>query len=143
MQVKPRVVLEWGPGMNTYLALAVGAVVHSVEHNPIWIPHLHSSSFIVHAIPLEDVEKYVMPLEDLSPVDVYFIDSGHRERCLLETSKHCRKDAIICLHDAQRERYHPYLRLFDYVKFLNRGFAVASFDERVLHFPMGDPRYPA
>jgi len=134
MRIRPKRVLEWGPGVNTYIALAAGATVEAVEHNKKWIPRLHTSRLTIHHIPLDDPE-YAKPVDDMNAYDMYFIDSGHREACLTEVWLACPAHAVVLLHDAQRERYHESLRLFRYVKFINVGLAIAGKFDFVLHFP--------
>lgn len=140
MQVQPRFVYEWGPGVNTYLALAAGATVVSVEHNPKWIPRLHAHSLTIDNIPMDD-PAYFNACHCHPVADIYFVDSGHRERCLESVRERIdkRPASIVVLHDAQRERYHPHLAAFPYVRFLNKGLAVAGLTDNVLHFPRALP----
>jgi len=132
---RPSWVFEWGPGLNTYMALASGAEVWSVEHNARWMPVIWSDKHHPLAIDL-GAARYTaiarqvasgLATPRIQPPNLWFIDSGHRERILeLIASTPSPRPAIVCLHDAQRERYHAALSRFRYVRFLNRGFAVAS-----------------
>ena len=133
MQVQPKIAVEWGPGVNTYILLAAGARVYSVEHNPKWIPPLYSSRFTVVQTPLSDPS--FTSAADFPVADLYFVDSGGRAQCILSSLECAEEHSMLMLHDAQREIYHKALAEWPYVRFLNRGLAIAGFTDRVLYFP--------
>lgn len=116
-------ILEWGPGKNTQIAKDLGHTVHSVEHNSrYW--YLAEGCDYLFAKPLESPE-YVKPCL-FDDYDVFFIDGRRRQSCLYNCFQSARSDALIFLHDANRKTYHETLGAFPYVKFINKGFAVAS-----------------
>ena len=118
--VQPDVVQEWGPGPNTSMALALGSTVHSFEHDPAYslssIGRLHC-----HCVGV-DTPEYTQAI----PADLYFVDGRRRADCIRSVRDKADGAAVLCLHDAQRIRYHEALARFDNVIFLTKGFAVAS-----------------
>ncbi|HJZ56407.1 MAG TPA: hypothetical protein VKE74_15690, partial [Gemmataceae bacterium] len=121
---KPRKVLEWGPGLNTRLALEAGAEVVSREFAPEWVPDLRHPKLTV------DLMDWRGPRwTDLGPdrdAELFFIDSRRRSDCLAAVLAQASPNSLVCLHDAQRRRYHPALAGFGYVSFVMPGFAIAS-----------------
>jgi hypothetical protein len=116
-EVKPKRVWEWGPGPNTSMALAIGAQVVSVEHQKRYaIPTIGNLISLVVGL---DSKEYT----SVMPVDLYFVDGRRRADCLTAIAR--ISGAVVCLHDAQRVRYHDALRLFPDVIFMTKGFAVA------------------
>lgn len=125
---RPRWVYEWGPGISTAMALGAGASVWAVEHDERYatqiapIPDVYTCDHI----ELDD-DAYVVP-QDLE-ADIYFVDGRRRAECVVNVALMAiGRRSILCLHDAQRERYQYALGHWKYVKFLTRGFAVASFE---------------
>lgn len=123
-------IYEWGPGKNTEIALKYNANVYSVEFDMKWLyktnNHLQTNIFITDYTSKEwsDISHY-------NDCDIYFIDSRKREICIESVYNNAKGEYIICLHDAQRQRYHKALSLFRYVYFFNRGFCFATNSERL------------
>jgi hypothetical protein len=118
--VKPKIVQEWGPGTNTRAALATGAVVYSVEHDEAY-RHPDMPKLIMSIVPLESMQ-YVTPIT----ADLYFVDGRRRAECLMMIAGAASPRAVVCLHDAQRARYHDALSLFPFVEFVTNGIAIAG-----------------
>jgi hypothetical protein len=121
---RPGKVFEWGPGPNTRLALEAGAEVVSREFDPKWVPDVRDPKLAV-----ELVEWAGPRWTDLGPdrdAEVFFVDSRRRSDCLAAVLDQAPAESLVCLHDAQRRRYHPALAAFGYVFFAEPGFAVAS-----------------
>ena len=127
---KPSSVLEWGPGLNTYLALLSGAFVYSIEQEIQFVPKTSSKNYKFLVTPIWSSEYIKLPKNFL--FDMFFVDSRRRSECIEFVYENCKYSDILCVHDAQRERYHISLRKFPYVKFLNRGFCLASKNKRIL-----------
>jgi hypothetical protein len=127
---RPRKVLEWGPGLNTRLALQAGAEVVSREFDPKWVPDCQHPR---HAVELVDWEgsRWPDPGSDRD-ADLFFIDSRRRSDCLDAVRVAAPPDSLVCLHDAQRRRYHAALARFGHVYFAAPGFAIASRSLRLL-----------
>lgn len=124
---RPRTVYEWGPGYSTMLAVGSGAVVQSVEHDQHFADMLPQSRgfHVCRVVPL-DSDEYIAA----QPAELYFVDGRRRAECIIKALE-CAKqqpsrEAVLCLHDAQRDRYHEALRQWTHVRFLLRGFAVAG-----------------
>ena len=124
--LKPKTVMEWGPGPNTQMALDTGASVTSVEHDRDWLPKGGHPKFACIWIP-EDHKDYARLW---SPAELYFVDGRRREECL-QGIRH-NSSGIVCLHDAQRRRYQDVLNKFKYVRHLIFGFAIASHSDKVV-----------
>jgi hypothetical protein len=129
--IRPETVVEWGPGPNTQIALDAGAHVLSIESERNWIPRGSHSRWTCALTPV-DGEWYVR-LHGAFDADVAFIDGRRRGECLDVCRIFLRPNAIVCLHDAQRKRYHHHLRAFGQVEFLSSGFAMASNEGDVKH----------
>lgn len=127
--LRPERVIEWGPGPNTQAALDAGAEVLSIEHDRAWMPKGSHPRWACVIAPL-DSEWYV-DLYGAFNADLAFVDGRRRQECVEMCVNVLRDDAIVCLHDAQRYRYHGALGVYDYVEFLSNGFAVASNDKRL------------
>lgn len=129
--VKPKRVFEWGPGLNTSLAIDSGAYVTTVDSMFRWVPRgLPDGMLSVHVVPVKSA--WYVKLYGESNADLFFVDGRRRSECLRLVRAACREDAVVCLHDAQRERYHEALRLFENVVFIERGLALASKSDAVL-----------
>ena len=136
--VRPAKVFEWGPGRNSEIAVAAGAFVVAVEHDPKYVPDLSPKVFTVNLVELHS-DAYV-DIEDHQDADMFFVDGRRRAACIRAVFEKANHQAFLCLHDAQRERYHEALRLFPYVRFLNVGFCVASYQASVLELPREEPK---
>ena len=135
--IKPVNVFEWGPGKNTDIALQTESLkkIVSVEQDKRWIPTISDSrSCIIYCS--QDSDFYVKGFENYwveNKFDLFFIDSRKRSECLETVYNYSLEhnlSTIVCLHDAQRERYRKALSKFRYVYFLHKGFAVATLCEK-------------
>lgn len=124
--LNPKKIFEWGPGLNTKLGLATPSVesIIAIEQDPKWIPEIEDSRFQVFTVP-EHEPNYVH-LQGHEDADIFFIDSRRRAECLDLVRMQASSQAVICLHDAQRHRYHEALAKFGAVKFFDVGFAIAT-----------------
>jgi len=129
--VHPRVVFEWGPGLNTTMALKTGATVCSMEHQARFMPRGIKTERFVPRLARADSAEYVQ-IVPYCHADVFFVDGRRRADCIRAARTVCTDRAVLCLHDAQRERYHEALRAFPNVLFMTRGFAVASISEALI-----------
>jgi len=117
--IRPWIVYEWGPGKNTQIALRSGARVTSVEHNLKFCPKPEPG--LVIKLTVLDIQY-----TKVEPADLYFVDGRMRAECLDRIKDLGSPSAVVCLHDAQRMRYHAALARFDRVVFLQKDFAVAG-----------------
>jgi len=126
----PTTVFEWGPGLNTMLALYTDSIqrIVSIEFDARWIKHYDERLASV-IVPIES-EMYTtfFGLED---IDLYFVDSRRRADCLLACFVNAKDEALICLHDAGRISYHSALSEFPHVHFFDAGFAVATKSSKI------------
>jgi hypothetical protein len=132
-ELKPKRILEWGPGENTLMGLRAGAHVYSIEQDPSYIPYISPTAPFQSAVHPVASPLYI-DLHGRNDADLYFVDSRRRLDCIRAARLHgTTPDRVLCLHDAQRLRYHAALREWHYVRFLELGFCVASMTERALH----------
>ncbi|MEH2130885.1 MAG: hypothetical protein V7K86_09555 [Nostoc sp.] len=124
--LQPQKIFEWGPGQNTILGLKTPSVksIVAIEQDPQWIPKIEDTRFEVLVIPEHD-PQYVH-LHGHEDADIFFIDSRRRAECLDLVRMQALPQAVVCLHDAQRYRYHQALAKYNTVKFLDLGFAIAT-----------------
>ena len=134
----PDQVFEWGPGLNTEQALALSTTrrVVSVEQDPKWIPEIKFQRQVI--IHLQDSSKMYtgrdMAMFGCLDFDLFFVDSRRRAECInavYDVVCPVNPEVVVCLHDAQRDRYHDALADFKYVHFFFHGLAAAtqSFDK--------------
>lgn len=139
--LQPRGVYEWGPGKNTQMALDMDCVqnVVSVEQEKRWIPDIHykRQTVLYMQTGSEYYTKGYPGMFESHLFDLFFVDSRRRAECIDAVYEYTRGGptlprthlpvpAVLCLHDAQRSRYHKALGRFEYVFFPHKGFAVAT-----------------
>jgi hypothetical protein len=123
-ELKPKRVLEWGPGRSTEIIHeeCPAAEITSIEHD--------------HGFYKKAVAKYVrfarieyLPFPSVGPTlydwwplkvgeksfDLIFVDGRRRTSCLLTARKCLTPGGLILLHDAERPHYRHVLDLFDVV----------------------------
>ena len=122
-KVNPTKIFEWGPGLNTELALLFTQNIVSVEDVKKWMPDrlLKGQAIIFTRI---DTEDYVQSVRHYADADIFFVDARRRSECLELVHKVKKPSAYVCLHDAQRGRYHNALSLYSEVEFPHKGFAI-------------------
>jgi len=67
----------------------------------------------------------------MHPSDLYFVDGRKRVLCMDCARENGPPDHVLCLHDAQRERYRGALDRYEHVLRLPGGFAVATNDKDI------------
>lgn len=130
-KLKPRNVLEWGPGRST-LMLAESlpdAEIFSVEHNPHWHERIEklaniyqSITTIYESITLEPGKagKYVTaPLYLDRKFDLIFIDGRMRTDCIAIARQMLNEHGVVLVHDANRTIYHQAFRFFGSADIVN------------------------
>ena len=129
--VKPRYVYEWGPGFSTGIAIGFCIPVIAVEHDKKYIPNIPFNDQL-HCIHAKmQSEQYVEPQTD---AELFLVDGRRRAECIRRVLRRYTDGTekpfspVLCLHDAQRTRYHKALREWPHVRFLARGFAVAALE---------------
>lgn len=129
---KPRWCQHYGPGLDPLMSLANGAeLVICHEGKP---EYAVENAGVEMRILDESTEEYV---RGMTGFDLYFVDGRRRAECLRSIRRVCRFDSVVCLHDASRRRYHEALSAWRYVRFLHKGFAVASDHPRILRLAHG------
>lgn len=130
-------VVEWGPGKNTEMAMLCGAQVLSIEHSKQWIPSfgdLMGNTVTYIYTPIESL--LYRDFSEMEDADLFFVDGLKRTQCLINIARRCKSEAVVCLHDAQREDYWEGLYKFRFVKFMEWSFAVASHSDKILDLPV-------
>lgn len=120
---KPKLILEWGPGVSTEIMMrhCPDAQIHTIEHDQKyfqqWRERFRDNSNIhVYFIPLD---KYaIMPLffRERGKFDFVFVDGRKRVACMQVALKVAKSGAIIMLHDSERPHYAEGKALFRIVE---------------------------
>ena len=119
-EIKPKNILEWGPGISTQLMEEVcpKATIYTFEHlkqySDYWKVLLKSTVFLV-----EDLDRYCKADNILfeTKFDLIFVDGRRRVDCLRTALKLIRDDGVVILHDAERNEYNEGIELFDKVEY--------------------------
>lgn len=110
---KATTVLEWGSGGSTIAMsrLMTSGVLYSYEHDISFYNRIKPklpSNVKYHLVSKDD---YV-----LAPKNIYYsvilVDGIEREKCLIRAREELLWD-ILLLHDAERERYKPWMDAFN------------------------------
>jgi predicted O-methyltransferase YrrM len=121
--VKPKKILEYGPGESTRLMRMIcpKSEIRTIEHDAkwfnVWIKELaDDKTHVVLAESPEDDrtsllwDKYV---EQRGMYDLIFIDGRERVKCLNWAKDHINPNGVVILHDAEREEYLSGIELFN------------------------------
>lgn len=119
---KPTKVLEWGPGVNTIMALNAGCEVWSIEHDKQYMPYFEENH---HQILADLDNNDYVKIPDIE-YDLFFVDGRRRAECIKKVYEKASDKALCCIHDAQRARYRDAINLFKYQKFFDNGFCLLS-----------------
>lgn len=135
-QIKPKEVLEWGPGRSTKVILANSPDVKilTIEHDAKYFKKVqgelgdHPNVEVVHrTISMKGGQStgYInYPIwrcmeeneSELKKYDLIFVDGRSRFDCLITAKIMLKKGGIIILHDAHRGNYLPPVRSFPHHK---------------------------
>ena len=126
-RLKPKRILEWGPGHSTRIMItkAPKAEIISYENEAKWF-HKRNREFgnkakiVLAEAPTEDRKqfawkKYTDPLVE-GKFDLIFVDGRERVRCMKTATKLLSKNGVLILHDANRGAYREGIALFDIVE---------------------------
>ena len=122
--LKPKRILEWGPGQSTKIMLHMcpDAQITCCEDSQKWFECYHGQfghrvRFIYVDAPDRDRtdarwDAYTNPAVK-GKFDLIFIDGRERAKCLHTAFKRLRPNGIVLLHDADRKHYQEGIRLFN------------------------------
>ena len=119
-QLKPKEILEWGPGQSTRIMLEhPDCVVWSVEHEWTWW-NKYDSEFNsnprvnLKLIKAEDGYDYA-PRSWGRKFKLIFVDGfcDMRVKCLQTARDLVTEDGVVLLHDSERVKYEEGKRLFE------------------------------
>jgi len=133
-RLRPRQILEWGPGESTVLMsdLLPDAKILSIEHDVIWYASVSKRlrnrpgvevAHVPHLLPYGGSAGYVTyPLRrllrtgsDLAVYDLIFVDGRSRCDCLTVAALLVAARGVVLLHDAERPNYRRGLSVFPVV----------------------------
>jgi predicted O-methyltransferase YrrM len=126
--LKPKRILEWGPGESTELMMKLcpDAEIISIEHNKVWFEKWkHLGCVNLKEAPESDRnnplwERYCWPegldIDNKGKFDLIFVDGRERVRCLKNSKAFISKDGVVILHDSERNEYKPGIELYDKVE---------------------------
>ena len=105
--IKPKRILEWGPGGSTAIMfnMCPGAEIITYEHRIEWfIPAVKKLARPNVYLRYATKEDYYDPGVH-GKFDLIFIDGWWRNECLLYALKVISDDGVVILHDCDRPRY--------------------------------------
>jgi predicted O-methyltransferase YrrM len=134
--IKPREVLEWGPGRSTGVILdntdaKILTIEHQqdyydkaqtefgdnpnveVVHRPLGIKPMQSLGYVNYPI-----YRLLKEGAELRKYDLIFVDGRSRFDCVIASRFMLREGGVVLLHDAHREIYLPAVESFPYCKVL-------------------------
>lgn len=129
LTLKPRRILEWGPGYSSQLMheCCPKAEIISIEHDEKWYNKAiekHGKYATIYLVPLNGKpSKYsTWPLlQKFDLFDLIFIDGRQRLSCLIVASQILNSSGRIILHDAKRLEYKPAIDVLKQLGFFVEG----------------------
>ncbi|MEN3940682.1 class I SAM-dependent methyltransferase [Prosthecobacter sp. SYSU 5D2] len=115
LKVKPKRILEWGPGLSTEIMLdhAPGAQVLSIEHHEGYYAKANQSLGervrLVHLRADIANSSYATFALDEGPFDLVFVDGRRRVECVMAALHVLSPGGVILLHDFCRLNYQRLL----------------------------------
>jgi len=132
--LKPKRILEWGPGESTIMMAkwCPEVQIYTVEHQQKWYDfwlgefitkNIHKRVKLLLYEGPEDERNdpewilYTQPLHLDCPVkfDLIFVDGRERVRCMEYAKKVLNSGGVVILHDAQREEYAKGIEMFEVI----------------------------
>lgn len=118
--LKPKVYVEWGPGVSTeFILKTTDLEVYAWESHPSWYKHLnkkYAEEKRVHlfqgrvGLALGHKEVYAnAPMLEFAfgSLDVMLVDGRHRADCMICAYHLLKDEGVAILHDAERRCYEP------------------------------------
>jgi len=124
-KVRPKRVLEWGPGYSTKLVHEVcpKAEIISIEHQLAWYekakieaPFAKLIHVPIQTLNTDQYSAYPMKYK-LGTFDVIFVDGVSRSACLITASLILNPKGVILLHDSKTANYQPAVRVLQKLGF--------------------------
>lgn len=127
-KIKPRYILEWGPGKSTSIMLEESnAHIISIEHQKKWYDHwrkLLSGKYTIILVEAPEENRkdpkwndYCNPIPSPTVMfDLIFVDGRERNRCLKYATTHLNPNGVVILHDSERPQYREGKELFETIK---------------------------
>ena len=122
--IKPRKILEWGPGPSTKTMReeCPNAKIITCEHDYKWFnkwlkefDNINITLLYLEG-PIEDRKDLLWNVYTNPPVegkfDLIFVDGRERVRCMRASLNLLSKNGVLLLHDANRRRYKKGVSLF-------------------------------
>jgi len=121
-KIKPKRILEWGPGISTKLMnvtcpnTEIISIEHQKKYYDEWKKKLSPTIDLrLREEPEEtEMETYVNPDVE-GKFDLIFVDGRNRVMCLKVAKTLVSKDGVVILHDAERTEYDEGIKLFDII----------------------------
>jgi len=108
----PKHILEWGPGESTRIMFECcpEAQIHSFESGYRWFEEASRKWKVVENVYIyyfKDLEQYITSPTQLGLMfDFVFVDGRQRVRCMNVAYDIMNVNAIIMLHDSERQAYN-------------------------------------
>lgn len=130
--LKPRSVVEFGPGHSTRIFLKHSdAEIWSFETNLKWFDKYKDAfdSARFHLVYKEPDWSLEEIYNDLQTADLVFVDAGDRPRALKMAYDLIGENGVVYLHDAHREDYEEGILVYPYRYFPERHSCILCKDE--------------
>lgn len=111
LRVRPRSIVEWGPGMSTEIMLkhAPEAKILSIEHDEAWLEVARQKFgeriILEHQRCDNRISSYASNVIDKGPFDFAFVDGRRRVECVLTALTCLNPGGVVLLHDICRINY--------------------------------------
>lgn len=120
---RPQKCFEWGVGTSTKIIAEHESVLSldSVEHSPDWVDRI--KPWPVNALVILEQKEYLYPYVTgrADKYDFIFIDGLMREVCIDSARRMLAEGGIVCVHDAERERYKIAIEKYNHSLFVDDG----------------------
>jgi hypothetical protein len=125
---QPKRLYEWGTGIWTAMALASGARVMTVEHDPQWARPYTGLPHQVY-LRMSDSRTYsdIVP----GPYDAFLVNGIRVPECLESVLHTMDRDSFVVVRNPYVDEVRRVLALYPYVITLGRGLAFAALTKMV------------
>ncbi len=123
LDLKTKVMLEWGSGNSSLFFSTRVKLLYSIEHNEVWFKEVRDFKIMNHTLVFANSDYAIKPNEFSRKFDIILIDGIDRELCSKEAVKYLNIGGMIILDNSER---HPNIaedfRDLGFIEFDFHGF---------------------
>jgi predicted O-methyltransferase YrrM len=135
--LKPKNIIEWGPGISTGIMALYPSVVRidTIEHDREFSEKAKiAKQDNVNVMYEPNPEMYPLRTGNgLGRYDLAFVDGRDRETCLIAVKPVLKEKSVVILHDAERGRYRNSIDKYTYKIWQDNGNTVVLTDNEVAY----------